>query len=207
MKIKLGKIKDMAEKKALVNSETDPPFEIKANNGTVFYVSKEDHDWAKECTWSSNTQGYLQCGTKPWTSKPIHRLIMQRMGINIVNLKVDHIDCTNKDNKKDNRRSQLRVRTSSGNARNKRMAGKSVYPGVRFYEDRAKLPSNRPWCAQICVHYQKRTKWCATKEEAIAVRKAWETEVEAEELMNIEKACFQQQLPEKKYNDEVAEDW
>ena len=80
-------------------------------------VSKEDYEHLSKLKWSQNKKGYV-CSTingVPWN---IHRYIMIVLRkMNLVSKQlVDHIN----NNKADNRRENLRVCTSTENARNKK---------------------------------------------------------------------------------------
>lgn len=91
-----------------------------ATNGDKFKIDKEDFEKVKKYTWQVNKKGYIYTQYK---SKKIflHRIVMGVHGEYWVNKRVDHInhDVT------DNRKSNLRIVTSSQNTMNAKVRSDS----------------------------------------------------------------------------------
>lgn len=79
---------------------------ILLRTGRETKVSQEDLAFLSQWAWSLNNAGYAR-SSKGY----MHRIILERMGVNMQNLHTDHI---NRD-KLDNRRSNLRAVTASEN--------------------------------------------------------------------------------------------
>jgi len=88
-----------------------------------------------------------------------------------------HIDHIN-GNKLDNRRVNLRVVTPSTNQVNRHGLNRNNRSGVRGVDYAPKTSASKPWRAQITVdHRNKYLGLYATKEEAVAARRAAELEL------------------------------
>lgn len=152
--------KETAEKKP--PCVVDEPCSIPLLRGGHFLVSKEDAEWASGLRWAfGKTKGYVTCTSQPYAHRLIHRLVMERSGHSLGDLVVDHIH----HNKLDNRRSQLRMVTTSVNLANTKVTradGSAV--GVSKHK--------RGWRASWTQNYKKCESWHATQEEAVAARLA-----------------------------------
>lgn len=116
---------------------------IPLTRGWVTVVDKVDADLGTR-RWSSDgatvKRAYAVRRGKRWSSAIfLHRVIAERMGLDIADKDVDHID----GNRLNNRRSNLRAATRSENARNSgaRRNSKSGIKGVHLRDGR--------WIAQI----------------------------------------------------------
>ena len=116
---------------------------IPLTRGYFTMVDKTDLSLVSTINWHvhASKRGYYARGKlKGGKSVYLHRYIME---VSDPTTEVDHVngDCL------DNRRHNLRVVSRSGNNRNrtKRLAGSSIYKGVRF------MPRNRKWAARLCV--------------------------------------------------------
>lgn len=91
-----------------------------ATNGDKFKIDKEDYEKIKNHTWQANKKGYIYTQYK---SEKIflHRIVMNVHGDDWVNKRIDHInhDVT------DNRKSNLRIVTSSQNTMNSKVRSES----------------------------------------------------------------------------------
>ena len=101
------------------------------NKGEPFYFDLEDYDKIKDYCWSSEEHGYISTDTHKSNCRRIkmHRLIMNAT---LFSQQVDHINHQTNDNRKSN----LRVCTSSENNWNveKRIDNKSGCPGVCWHK-------------------------------------------------------------------------
>lgn len=95
------------------------------NTNEEFYFDLEDYDKIKDYCWYENDRGYIVT-SRP--NKKLHRIIMDITDSKIM---IDHIF----HNKKDNRKSQLRIVNSSKNQMNKSVQknNKSGVPGVCWH--------------------------------------------------------------------------
>ncbi|MFZ2809458.1 MAG: HNH endonuclease [Desulfosalsimonadaceae bacterium] len=141
--------------------------QIKGQHGeSEAYVDLNDYPLVSEYTWNLNPAvGYAQAKVRLGRAKNkgvyMHRLIAGAVGFSV---KVDHIN----GQKLDNRRSNLRVCGNSENLHNSHKHRDGIVAGVSmvvFWEARIQVN---------CVPYVKRFK---TKEEAIAQRLKWESEL------------------------------
>lgn len=109
------------------------------DNGEEFYFDLEDYELIKEYRWNVRS-GYIVTDTDD-TKVSLHRLVMR---ITNPNIKIDHI----KHNKKDNRKSQLRIVNDSQNSMNRGLASNNTsgITGVRF------STQNNKWQAYIGVN-------------------------------------------------------
>lgn len=107
-------------------------------NGEEFYFDLEDYELICEHRWNMRN-GYIVTDING-VKISLHRLVM---GVTDSNLKVDHI----KHNKKDNRKSQLRIVNSSQNSMNRVRASNNTsgITGVRFDTQ------NNKWQAYIGI--------------------------------------------------------
>lgn len=131
-------------------------------NGKPFYFDLEDYDKIKDICWYIDSRGYVANKTESGCIY-FHRLVMG-LDKSDKGLEVDHI--YHKTN--DNRKSQLRIATSSQNHMNKGLQSNNIsgFRGVSFNKRTNK------WCAEIHINNQK---ICLgeylTLEEAAKVRK------------------------------------
>lgn len=109
------------------------------DNGEEFYFDLEDYELIKKYRWNIRS-GYIVTDIDN-VRVSLHRLVM---GVTDIKIKIDHI----KHNKKDNRKSQLRIVTDSQNGMNRRLAinNTSGVTGVRFNAQ------NNKWQAYIGVN-------------------------------------------------------
>lgn len=104
-------------------------------NGLKTLVSLEDFDYFSQWKWSvkKTKRKIYACRLDYTQDKPkqlrLHRLIAERMGLNIENFQIDHID----GNGLNNQRLNLRLATNRQNSQNKRdVKNKTGYKGVYF---------------------------------------------------------------------------
>jgi len=119
-------------------------------NKVQYLVDKEDEYLIKEYSWHISKKGYLNAtkkkehrnnGTdKNKTIVLLHRLIMNPSD----EMSVDHIN----GNKKDNRRSNLRVCTNTDNARNAKPHKDKITKGVSFKKEN----THKIWLSRIRVN-------------------------------------------------------
>ncbi len=125
----------------------------------MYKVSPEDQQWAGEISWYINGCGYPYNRRKGFQ----HRLIAERMGLDLDGRQVDHIN----GDPADNRRENLRAVTTSENQQNRRkqVNNTSGYPGVRWHKSTGK------WVAQVrAMGKQKHLGSFDCKREAYKVR-------------------------------------
>ena len=110
------------------------------SNGEVSLVSNEDHLYLSGYNWSVSGGGYVRARVNG-KMVTIHRIIAERMKLDIVNKEIDHID----GDKLNNQRINLRIATRRQNAMNARLSktNTSGYKGV--------TKETNGWKAQICV--------------------------------------------------------
>lgn len=128
------------------------------SSGKEFYFDKEDYDLIKDYCWNISAAGYVYCKRKE--NVLMYRLIMG----NHENYLIDHINHVTYDNRKSN----LRICTSSQNQMNKGVSNKSQsgVRGVYWYSQQQK------WSAEIIENGNKhRLGLYDNIEEAIKVRK------------------------------------
>ena len=112
----------------------------RSNDEQSFYIDADDYDKVSLHNWTVSGHGYIVSSNKSKTIF-LHRYILNlQQGCNII---VDHID----HNKKNNRKSNLRLCTPSENMINKQLlqSNKSGYPGIRWENNRHK------WYVRICA--------------------------------------------------------
>ncbi len=118
---------------------------ILIKNQIVLY-SSEDADLFENCKWRIGTGNYVMRGERhgykgKYLNIYFHKMVGERMGLDTINLFVDHINR----NKLDNRRSNLRSATwSQNNANSNKPRNKTGYKGV--------YPSKKRWYANIQVN-------------------------------------------------------
>lgn len=127
------------------------------SNGALVKVSKEDFELVRNYYWNSNKAGYVESHIK---KKRIfmHRLIMGVLEEDWRKVQVDHINL----DVSDNRRSNLRLCSSSQNQINRRLRKDNTlgFTGVSIDRNLYRVSM----CGKsIC--------WCKTLEEAIEKRK------------------------------------
>ncbi len=111
------------------------------SNSQVTLVSDEDHIFLAGYTWSPNNRGYATASVNGKT-RFMHRVVVERMKLDLTGGEVDHIN----QDRLDNRRNNLRIATRSQNKMNcgKPRDNTSGYRGVA--KDRNK------WRSQIQVN-------------------------------------------------------
>ena len=110
------------------------------SNGTVFLVDAEDIDRIREYYWYENDQGYIVTCVGKNKFVRLHRMIMNAFPEDI-------IDHKNRD-KKDNRKSNLRLATKQLNGIN-RTASKTNHTGVKGVSRSA---NGQKFVARICYN-------------------------------------------------------
>ena len=112
------------------------------SNGQVSLVSDEDHIFLIGFSWSMNT-GYVR-GWVNGKCRYIHRLIAERIGLNLTKREIDHIDGDKLNNQRDN----LRIATRSQN-----ITGRSILKNnMSGYKGVTKRKNK--WQARIRVNGQ-----------------------------------------------------
>lgn len=108
------------------------------HTGEEFYIDTEDFPLVKQHSWNSKTKGYLMA-TINGKHIMLHRFIMNSKNGEIV----DHIN----HNIKDNRKSNLRIVTTSQNQMNKGLQknNTSGHRGISWHKNKQK------WISQICL--------------------------------------------------------
>lgn len=120
---------------------------ILTNEGEVI-VDDEDYDYLSQWAWQNdNNKAVRRTACKNGIKEAIlmHRVIAERMGLNIENMDIDHKD----GNPLNDQRSNLRVATDSQNLANQKIRDYpkwSIYKGVYYHT------SKRKWIAQIRVN-------------------------------------------------------
>lgn len=110
------------------------------NTNAEFYFDIEDYDKIKDYCWYEDAYGYIATDIDGVMSK-MHRVVM---GVTDRNIQVDH----KHHNKKDNRKSKLRLCKNQQNAMNRIPKADSGYNGVIYNASAGK------WNAQITYNYQ-----------------------------------------------------
>lgn len=107
---------------------------IQLSKGKETIVDDEDYDFLiNYASWHCTGTGYARCSpTKNRRSTPMHRLIAERMGLDITDIQVDHINR----NRLDNRRENLRATDDNHNNKSKSKRNTSGYIGVHFRKGR-----------------------------------------------------------------------
>lgn len=137
--------------------------------GEEFWFDKEDYDLIKNYCWGYDSNGYVR---STQTNKKVIRLHRLVMGVIDSNIKVDHkTHPPNNEHKKDNRKSNLRIVTSSKNIMNSslRSDNSSGCTGVSFHK------KDQKWYATITINQN--TIWLGEFtdfEDAVKIRKAAE---------------------------------
>ena len=132
-----------------------------------FYFDLEDYDKIKDYCWYKNSQGYIRTNIPYINGQDalfIHDIIMDIKKESL--LMADHIH--GKESRHDNRKSNLRIVTSSQNNMNVplREHNTSGYTGVHFSKD------DGLWCARIQIENKRiYLGKFSTKEEAVRIRK------------------------------------
>lgn len=132
-----------------------------------FYFDLEDYDKIKDYCWYKNSQGYIRTNIPSINGQDalfIHDIIMDIKKESL--LMADHIH--GKESRHDNRKSNLRIVTSSQNNMNVplREDNTSGYTGVHFSKD------DGLWCARIQIENKRiYLGKFSTKEEAVRIRK------------------------------------
>jgi hypothetical protein len=148
----------------VANSKTYNEFDVSGDFGVgyiddiEFYFDVEDYPKIKDIKWNKQNQGYITGYIKNNKYVLLHRFIMDADKDVII----DHIN----HNKKDNRKSNLRISDYSKNGMNKEIDNRSIYPGVRYHK------KYNNWTARIQVCYKPiHLGTFETCEEAISARK------------------------------------
>ena len=130
------------------------------SKGEEFYFDLEDYDLIKEHCWHMDDKRYVKTHYQG-KHVSLHRMILN---VNDPNVDIDHIKHINYDNRK----SQLRIATSSQNQRNRWLQSNNTsgYPGLLWRKDK------ELWEVYITINknriYLGRSK---NKEDAIQLRK------------------------------------
>lgn len=120
------------------------PIRGKKGEGLFALVSEEDFDFLNQYKWHLSVIKYPANSEGDY----MHRLIAERMGLDLTNKEIDH-----RDRKPlNNHRSNLRVATRSENCRNKDLQSNNTsgYTGVTFDKRRNK------WYANIWISWKKK---------------------------------------------------
>jgi HNH endonuclease len=90
---------------------------VKTHKGEELKVSDEDFEWASQYKWyRSGSGGYPMCSSlRSIGGGALHREVIKRAGHNLYGMVVDHVN----GDKRDARRSQLRVCTQLQNTHNR----------------------------------------------------------------------------------------
>lgn len=130
------------------------------SKGEEFYFDLEDYDKIKNYTWHIDNYGYVKSHSHRKRTL-LHRLVLD---VNDTEIKIDHI----KHNKRDNRKSKLRIVTDSQNCINQslRINNTSGVTGVCWSK------KNSKWRAYICKEGKRVVLGSFTDfDEAVKVRK------------------------------------
>ena len=133
------------------------------SSGSKFYVDPEDFELIKDICWHDTGTGYVSGKTVEGTEVLLHRFILDAPK----NSFVDHIN----HNRKDNRKSNLRIVNQSQNMQNSKLSktNRSGVTGVSWFE------RDKKWRASITINYKAYNLGVyGTIEEAAAARKAAE---------------------------------
>jgi hypothetical protein len=134
-----------------------------------FYFDLEDYDKIKDYCWTYNNNGYLYAHDINNHKKQLflHRLVMNVVDEDFRSVKIDHIDCPGKSClKKDNRKTNLRIVTTSQNSMNMNLKSNNTSGYTGVYELRGK------WYACITVNGKTiRSKTFDCKDDAVLERK------------------------------------
>lgn len=113
---------------------------LRLSNGSVTLLDNEDFELVKNMIWHEATNGYAVNTSTKFTTIYLHRLVTKAIKGDIT----DHIN----GNKLDNRKKNLRLCGTEGNARN-RGKGKgltsSVFKGVSWH------PTQKQWRARVKI--------------------------------------------------------
>ncbi len=128
---------------------------LESTNGYVFTVSDADFDYISQFRWCRHPKGRFQGTAKPVCGQWLHRIIAERMGLDIASAQIDHRDRT----PSNNQRSNLRVATHGQNRANSGLNSdnKSGFKGVHLQRKRPPTPGRKTrkdklgdrWVAQI----------------------------------------------------------
>lgn len=107
---------------------------IKLTQGKEALVSDEDYEYLSQWKWRCNLKGYAVRTVGPWEDRTqlfLHRVVAERMGLEIDRKQVDHIN----QDKLDDQRVNIRTATQMENMQNraKFCNGTSGYKGVTWY--------------------------------------------------------------------------
>ena len=132
-----------------------------SNTNNIFFVDTEDFKKIEKYCWHETNNGYIA------TRKDNKIIYLHKLITNSTYEIIDHINR----NKKDCRKSNLRIVTAQQNSINKGMQSnnRSGVPGVYF--DKAR----RKWVAKIEFNKKTYMKRFEDKKQAIICRKEWET--------------------------------
>lgn len=128
----------------------------------LFDVGPEDVEFVSRFKWHLDHKGYVIKSSEPNKGARMHRIIAERMGLDIKGLLVDHKNGVKNDNHRDN----LRVATNGQNRANSKLNrdNKSGLKGAHLKKDR--FTANRKykhrkdrigdrWVAQININGKK----------------------------------------------------
>lgn len=133
--------------------------------GIPFLLSDEDNDLL-DLTWYVDKRGYaktnVRVGPGEFKSEPFHRIVMARLGHDVANYEVDHINKV----RLDNRRENLRMVTPLGNSWNRELP-----PGKTGIRNITTLPSGS-YRVSITMDWEDCRKTFKNLDDAIAYRDA-----------------------------------
>lgn len=134
---------------------------IALTRNKVAIVDAQDYDRVSQYKWYANKKGYnwYACRNENYSVVYMHRVITNAQK----GMMVDHAD----HNALNNRRSNLRICTSSQNHQNRKWTrGSSKYKGV-YWDKRY-----RKWCATIC--FEGRNYYLGSFDDEIEAAKAYD---------------------------------
>lgn len=134
-------------------------------NGDKFYFDIEDYDKVKDICWWQRTDGYITGHS--YTNNKDELVLFHQLIFNFpTNINIDHIH--GEKSRNDNRKSNLRLATTSQNGMNKKSMSNNTSGVTGVVWDK----NNKKWRSQICVNQKTiflgRYK---NKEDAVKARK------------------------------------
>lgn len=138
--------------------------QIQLSNNKITLVDDEDFEWLNLHKWKCSASGYAVRHTSTEHNLRMHRAILERYGVTFTDQFVDH---TNQD-KLDNRKSNLRIATTSQNGlnRGKPINNSSGFKGVSWGN------YHKKWEAYITIEGKKKFlgRWSTKELAAVAYR-------------------------------------
>nr|DAZ41627.1 MAG TPA: homing endonuclease [Caudoviricetes sp.] len=139
-----------------------------SNTGTPFYIDKEDLDKVSKYTWMENHKGYIVRTAKYLA---LHRYVMDDLSSDMV---IDHIDR----DKKNNRKSNLRVVTQQNNTLNRSINTNNEFGVSGVHKNKSKI---NPYAVTLGAKGRFFSGSYKTLEEAIVARLKAEKEMFGDE--------------------------